>query len=257
MLKRLIGILGWGLFTVSIAVGQSSNSSNANTAQSGSNNQEMSVEESYLQQSVENMIIHEQSRSEGREMKLVALAYIGDAINNGNTGEEVHSSLEYLSLEGVINQSRENGRLINNYPDIRREAARYLGDLGTPEAKKTLLKIIYADNEPMVLQEAIRSLGRIGNNDNGEVTSTIAWALRRFDVLNPDNLLALAALDAFEVLLNTDVGLDASAIQTIQHIATNSSYIKPVQRRAMDLLSSMRKSSSDGGNTTASQSQQR
>jgi hypothetical protein len=254
MLKRLIGILGLGLLMVSMASGQSTNSSSANAAQSGSNNQEMSVEESYLQQSVENMIIHEQSRSEGRDMKLVALAYIGDAIGNGNTGEEVHSSLEYLSLEGVINQSRENGRLLNNYPDIRREAARYLGDLGTPEAKKTLLKIIYADNEPMVVQEAVRSLGKIGNNDNGEVTSTIAWVLRRFDVLNPDNLLALAALDAFEILLNTDSGLDASAIQTIQRIATNSAYIKPVQRRAMDLLSSMRKSGSDSGNS-ASQSQ--
>jgi HEAT repeat protein len=128
---------------------------------------------------------------------------------------------------------------------VRREAARYLGDLGTPEAKKTLLKIVYADNEPMVLQEAVRSLGKIGNNDNGEVTATIAWALRRFDVLNPDNLLALAALDAFEVMSKTENGLDASAIQTIQRIATNASYIKPVQRRAMELLGDLRKTSAE------------
>ena len=66
--------------------------------------QEMSVEESYLQESIENMIIREQSVATGRDMKLVALEYIGEAIGRGNTSDDVRNALEYLALEGLTNQ---------------------------------------------------------------------------------------------------------------------------------------------------------
>ncbi|MDR1575229.1 MAG: HEAT repeat domain-containing protein, partial [Treponema sp.] len=154
-------------------------------------NQEMSVEESYLQESIELMVIRETSRADSRDQKLVALEYISEAIERGNKSEDIHQALEYLSMEGIVNKTRENGRLVNNFPDVRRQAVRYLGEIGTAEAKNTLLKICLADNEPMVLQEAIKSLGAIGMNDNDETVSTITWIVSRFDVLYPDNLLAL------------------------------------------------------------------
>jgi len=126
---------------------------------------EMSVEESYLQESIENMIIREQSRGGTRESKMIALTYIGDAIDRGNKGEEIRQALEYMGLEGLLNRDREGGRLTNNYPDIRRECARYLGKMRTPEAKDILLKMIYHDTEPMVLQEAIKSLGAVSGQN--------------------------------------------------------------------------------------------
>jgi hypothetical protein len=212
------------------------------TAQTRSNNRrEMSVEESYLQESVELMIIREQSRAESRDMKLVALEYIGDAIDRGNTGEEIRSSLEYLGTEGIVNQTRENGRLVNNYPDVRTKAATYLGDLGTPEAKTTLIKMCLADNEPMVLTEVVKSLAKIGIDDNNETANAISWIVTRFDVLNPDNLLALSALEAYEKLAEHNGGIkDPSAIRTIIRIAEGN-YIKPVQQRAKQVLMDLRK----------------
>jgi hypothetical protein len=202
---------------------------------------EMSVEESYLQESVENMIIREQSRAESREMKMIALEYIGDAINRGNKSDEIRQALEYMGLEGVLNRGRENGRLINNYPDVRRETAKYLGQMGTPEAKDALLKMIYYDNEPMVLQEAVKSLADIGNDDNGKTISTIAWILQKFDNTNPDNLLALSAIEAFEKLGVANGGLkDPNAIQMIIRIAEGP-YIRPVQDRAKQALVNIRK----------------
>ncbi|MDR0708783.1 MAG: HEAT repeat domain-containing protein [Spirochaetaceae bacterium] len=210
-------------------------------AQNQSNtSRQMSVEESYLQESVENMIIREQSRAESRDMKLVALEYIGDAISRGNTGEEVRSALEYLGTEGVVNQIRENGRLTNNYPDVRTRAATYLGDLGTPEAKQTLLKMCLADNEPMVLTEVIKSLAKIGSTDNEDAATAISWVVTRFDVLNPDNLLALSALEAYEKLAAANGGIkDPNAIRTIIRIAEGH-YIRPVQERAKQVLSDLR-----------------
>jgi len=209
------------------------------TAQSTTGGRQMTVEESYLQQSIELMIIHEQSRAESREMKLVALEYINDAINRGNTGDEIRAALEFLGTEGTINQTRENGRLLNNHPDVRMRAATYLGTLGTPEAKDTLIKMCMTDNEPMVLTEAIKSLGRIGLNENGETTQAISWIVTRFDVLNPDNLLALSALEAYENLAANGGNIDAVAIRTIMRIVEGP-YIRPVQDRARQLLSSLR-----------------
>jgi len=212
----------------------------AQTRPGYSTSSEMTVEQSYLQESVELMIIREQSRTDSRDMKLVALEYIGDAINRGNRSDEIRAALEYLSLEGVVNMTRENGRVVNNFPDVRKAAASYLGQLGTPEATTTLLKMVNADNEPMVITEAIRSLGKIGTNDAELVTRTISWNVNRFHNLNPDNFLALSALDAFERIAIANNGIrDRSAMETIVKIAEGP-YIRPVQDRARTLLNDLR-----------------
>jgi hypothetical protein len=227
--KHALAALAAGLLTVSLVSAQ-----------------EMSVEESYLQESIENMIIREQSQADGRDTKLVALEYIAEAINHGNTSDDVRNALEYLSMEGLTNQTRENGRLINNFPDVRARAVTFLGEIGTPEAKNTLLKVMLAESEPMVLTEAVKSLAKIGLNESEETTNTISWVIARFDVLNPDNLLALSALEAYEILAKKSGGLkDPSVIRTILRIA-DGRYIKPVQDRARQLIFDMRQYNSSG-----------
>jgi hypothetical protein len=242
--KRLI-VIGVIFFAVSItAFGQAAGSS-ARTA----DDEEMSVEESYLQQSIELMIIREQSRAESRDMKLVALEYIGEAIDNGNTGDDIRQALEYLALEGIATQTRENGRLMNNYPDVRTRAATYLGDLGTEEAKDTLMKVLLADPEPMVLTEAVKSLGKIGLNDEEQTAEAISWVVTRFDVLNPDNLLALSAIDAFEKLADANGGIKSAAVvRTVIRIAEGP-YINPVRNRAKEFLNTLRTYSSNNNDS--------
>jgi len=202
--------------------------------------QELTVEQMYLQESIELMIIREQSRSGSRDLKMVALEYIGDAIGRGNTGEEIHAALEFLALEGVRTQVRESGRLINNFPDVRVRAATRLGEMGTPQARDTLITMILADNEPMVISEAIRSLGIIGLDDNNETAHAISWVVARFDILNPDNMLAFSALDAFERLAAANGGMvSPTTITTIIRISEGN-YIRPVRDRARALLSDFR-----------------
>jgi hypothetical protein len=208
-------------------------------AQSNSN-REMSVEESYLQEAVELMVIRETSRADSRDQKLVALQYINEAIERGNTGEDIRQTLDYLAMEGVLNKTRENGRITNNFPDVRREAAKYLGRLGTEEAKTSLIKMCAVENEPMVLQEAVKSLGDIGLNDNDETVNAIVWIVRRFDVLNPDNLLALSAIDAIDKIAGKNNGIrDPGAMQLLIRIAEGP-YIKPVQDKAKAVLNDLR-----------------
>lgn len=225
-------------------------------AQSKNNDKELSVEESYLQESVELMVIREQARADSRDMKLVALEYIGEAIKGGRANPEIEKSLEYLALEGTVYQAREGGvgRLVNNYPDVRAKAAQYLGELGTKGAKTILVKMVLSDPEPMVLTEAIKSLGKIGTNDNDEVSTAISWIVTRFDILNPDNILALSALEAYEKIAEKNGGIkDPSAIRTIIRIAEGN-YIRPVQTRARETLNTLRKYSAQQNNKTGSQS---
>ncbi|MDR2393924.1 MAG: HEAT repeat domain-containing protein [Treponema sp.] len=196
----------------------------------------MTVENSYRQESVNLMTIREQSRTESREMKVLALKNIRGAIDRGITTGEILKALEYMAMEGIVNKTIYNNRIRNNYPDIRCQAAAYLGDLGSLEAHKILLKMTQAEYEPMVLTEVVKSLTKIGMNDNNETVQMISKRLHAFDVLLPDNLLALAALEAYETFASKAGGtLDASTIQVIQGISTGR-YHGTIRERANQLL---------------------
>jgi len=201
---------------------------------------EMSVEESYLQESIEIMIIRETARAHSREQKLIALDYIRDAIDRGNKNDEIRETLEFLSREGRMTQARENGRLVNNYPDVRRQAAKYLGQIGTTEARKNLLEMIQFENEPMVLQEVIKSLGDIGMNDNNETVNYIAFVMNRFGATNPDNIMAVATIDAFEKIARKNNGLNSPDAVRALVLISEGLYVTPVKERARQLLAELR-----------------
>jgi HEAT repeat protein len=201
---------------------------------------EMTPEESYLQASIEMMIIRETARSYTREQKFIALEYIGEALNKGNTNDEIRQTLEYLSREGRASTARENGRIMNNFPDVRRQSAKYLGQIGTEEARKTLIDVIQFENEETVLQEAIKSLGDIGANPNNETVVIISWVMNRYNTLKPDNLMALATIDAFEKIARKNNGINSpEAIRTLILISEGL-YVTPVRERARQLLAELR-----------------
>lgn len=209
-------------------------------AQNSSN--ETSVESEYLS-SVEDVVITELANSDERDNKLVALQYLENAINEGRTSPDMMKALDQLAGEGITTQSRTNGRLVNNYPDIRAKACDILANIKTEESKDTLCKVAISDNEPMVITAAIRSLGEIGINNNDEVSETIAWAQKKNAVLNPTSSLALEVLVAFEKIQDT-VENKGPMIQAVGQIATNYHYVTPVRTKALELLKTLQSSSS-------------
>jgi hypothetical protein len=228
MLRRFSILIITALFAVSTAMGQS-------------NDSEMSIEESYLQEAIELMIIRETSRSDSREQKMLSLEYIGDALQRGSTNDELRTTLEYLSVEGTQNRVTQGGRLMNNFPDVRRQAAKHLGTVGTKEAKDALIKMCNSDNEPMVLQEAIKSLGTIGINENDDAVSAIVWVVNKFNSGdNPDQLLAIAAIDTLEKLARKYRKVDANTIQVIAKIAEGP-YYSAVRDMAKQSLVNLRR----------------
>ena len=198
---------------------------------------EVTVEQEYLS-TVEDVIIKELAIAEDRDSKLVSLQYLETAIESGRSSPDMLAALDLLAGEGVFSQTRTNGRLANNYPDIRAKACDLLGKMQTEESKDTLLKVALADNEPLVTTIAIHALGDIGINDNNEVVEAIAWAQKKYAVLNPTSSMALEILVAYEKLAPS-VKDTSSMIQSISSIATNYNYVTPVRTKALDLLKSL------------------
>lgn len=192
------------------------------------------VENEYLND-IDGEIIMSLASSPDLDNKLVALQYLENALSEGNTSDAVLQALDQLAGEGVNNQSRTKGRLMNNYPEVRRQACFLLAKVPTEHSKNTLVSIALADNEPMVIAAAVQSLGTIGINTNDEVVDAIAFANRKNQVLNPTSSLALEVLNAFEVLAPSTEN-KKPMIDAITRISTDYHYVTPVRQKAYKLL---------------------
>ncbi len=195
---------------------------------------ETSVEDEYLND-VDGDIIMTLAESDDYDNKLVALQYLEASLDGGNTSENVVKALDKLAGEGLTSQSRTNNRLVNNYPDIRRQACLLMAKVPTEHSKNQLISIAIAENEPMVIAAAVSSLGEIGINNNDETVDAIAFANLRNQVLNPTSSLALEVLNAYEKLASSTEN-KKTMIDSIARISTDYHYVTPVRQRAYKLL---------------------
>lgn len=220
-------------------------------AQDNGKREETSADTDYLS-SVEDVVIKELAGSDERDQKLVALQYLEAAVDEGRVTPDMMVALDALAGEGLTTQSRTGGRLINNFPDIRAKSCDLLAKVPTEESKTTLVKIALADNEPMVVTAAIRSLGEIGLNEGDDVVNAIAWISKKNSVVNPTSSLALEILIAYEKLY--DKAEDKRGmIEAVSQIATNYNYVKPVRDRALALLRTINSSGSNASGNNNNQ----
>lgn len=223
--------------TVLFAQSQSVQSKKSNSSS------ETSVENEYLND-VDGEIIISLANADDLDSKLVALQYLQNAIEDGNTSDAVLKALDQLAGEGITTQTRTNGRLMNNFPEVRRQACLLMSKVPTEHSKNTLVNIALADNEPMVIAAAVKSLGEIGINDNDEVVDAIAFANRKNEVLLPTSSLALEVLNAYEALADRTDN-KKTMIDSIAKISVNYHYVTPVRQKAQKLLKQLSKSSND------------
>lgn len=222
----------------------------ANSNSSSSAREETSVEEEYMSD-VDGVVILTLAQSDEYDNKLVAMQFLEEAVNNGNTSPDVMKALNQLAGEGINSQSRTNGRLINNFPDIRRRACLALGKIKTDESKNYLVKVALAENEPMVISAAVNSLGEIGINSNDEVVDAISFANRRNQILNPTSSLAFEVVDAYEKLADSTENKKI-IIDSLSSIAADYHYASPVRAKALKVLKSL--SGTDTSSSSSSKS---
>jgi len=198
------------------------------------------VEEKRLQSGVEVQVISSLVSENDRSDKLKALDLIGDMIDKGKATDknlDVVGLLDELGAEGTSKQVVENRRLINDFPDVRRRAAELLGQIGGDQAREILLNIAIQDKEPMVVAEAVYSLGEIGSGDQtARVESTITNLVKAQDSVRPDSNFAFAAAAALEMLGKKDNGKVSPEVFAALIRIQNGNYIRPVREKAKQVL---------------------
>jgi HEAT repeat protein len=227
-MKLLAGI-ALGVMSVSLLCAQQQNRS------------ETTAEQEYLS-NVESVIISELALADDRDTKLVALEYAQIAVDEGRVSESIRQTIVDLAGEGTLSVSTMNGRVVNNFPDVRMQACELLGKIPSKESKEALKKIAYAESEAVVAASAVRALGEIGLNDNNDTVETIMWVQKKYAILQPTSSLAYAVLEAFEKLAPsvTDPLGKGQMVQSITEISRNYQYVKPVRDKALALLKTIR-----------------
>jgi HEAT repeat protein len=217
----------------------------AQQAATAAQNKEITIEELFLQ-SVEFQILREKAFSDDYDMKMNALDDLDKKVSDGSyktNGQQVEFVLEYLALEGSARTTRQAGRLVNNFPEVRRRAANMLGRVGSDDAKNALTRILLIDEEPVVKAEAAYALGVIGKNPNNEVVDALVFAYGQEDPQKPDNNFGYALCLAIEKIgTKTPGGLkDPAAFQLLVKIAQGN-YLRTVKTKALQVLDTLKTS---------------
>jgi hypothetical protein len=216
------------------------------TAAGTSTGKEITIEELFLK-SVEFQILREKAFSDDYDVKMSALDDLEKKVGDGSykaSDQQVEFVLEYLALEGSGHTVREAGRLINNFPDVRRRAANMLGRIGTDQAKDALIRVLFIDDEPVVKAEAAYALGVMGKNPGNQVIQALAFTYNQEDPSKPDNNFGYAICLAVEKLAQSTPGgiKDPAAYQMLVKIAQGN-YLRTVKNKALQVLDKLKTSS--------------
>jgi hypothetical protein len=205
---------------------------------------EITIEELFLQ-SIEFQILREKAFSGDYDIKMSALDDLEKKVNDGSykgNDQQIEFVLEYLALEGSARTTREAGRLVNNFPEVRRRAANLLGRVGSDDAKNALVRVLLIDEEPVVKAEAAYALGVIGKNDNNEVVQALSFTYNKEDPSKPDNNFGYALCLAIEKLSKKSGGIrDPAAYQMLVKIAQGN-YLRTVKTKALQVLDELKSS---------------
>ncbi|AEJ61498.1 hypothetical protein Spith_1232 [Spirochaeta thermophila DSM 6578] len=206
---------------------------------------EATIEEYYLSQDIELRLIQDEAFSNSEELKLLALRNLERMVDEGRMSDEdaAFAILETLATETISREVRVGNRKVNNFPEVRRQACNLLGRIGGEKAKDSLLTVVLKEEEPMVVAEAVYALGRIGLNENEEVTNVLAYRLHQENIKPvPDNNLAFSTLLSIEKLAQANDGVtNPELINAIGEVITQGNYVRMVKLKALAVLEELRR----------------
>ena len=200
---------------------------------------ERTIEELYLQSAIKTQVVRTLSNSPDRDMKMIAVLNFAQMVAEGTADNpEIVAILGNLAGEGVTNVVREQGHVQNDFPDVRREAARILGELGTEQAAQQLNTILLTDPEPMVMAEAILAISKIEVEDRDARDRSMAASIYRQTAINKDNNFAYTFLQSIDTVARREGGIANPMIfEEIAKIAdARNGYNRVVRDRAFQLL---------------------
>jgi len=192
-------------------------------------------------ETVEMMLIRENSTSSSRDRNMMALELLEKAAGRGNVTDEMYTAFERLMFSGSSNRAMSGGRVANGFPDVRRETARQLGKVGTQQARNILIKASQSETDPLAMYEIINSLGAINADDNGRTVATIVWVVGRFHrAPAPDNHIAMAAVNSLGLIADRDRNSISREAFLYLYEVEKGPYVPAVKDRAREVIGVLR-----------------
>jgi hypothetical protein len=160
-----------------------------------------------------------QAKARGRIPKLHVIDNITTEIDSGyytKDDAKLVDVVRYLSEEGSMRQEYEDNRLVNDFPDVRRNACILLGKIGGDQAREALINVLAYDDNYMVKAEACNSLALIKDDPSGFVLRTIVFVYR--STYQPDANFTVAVINAIKTIAKGNEQVYGDAITVLSEI---------------------------------------
>ncbi len=176
--------------------------------------------------------------SGSRDLVEMFLSEARSRIARGSLGKStwyVVKLLEKVVGTGVITPAYENLRVVNDFPDLRAEAASMLAQVGSEGSRWSLLRVARAEPDAYALSEEVRALGALASDPDGASARTIAAGFSRVQTDVSDNRLAAAVVEAVGNIAAYNGTLEPSAAKALFSIA-HGRYLEEIRKAAADGL---------------------
>ncbi len=204
----------------------------------------MTVEELYLEDDPGIRVLRAQALSSQRVHKELAVDTLTQLVEDGRIGpdDSAHVALlRLLATDGSSYQVRTGGRMIYNFPDVRRDAVALLGEVGGDQARNVIREVLRFEREPMVLSQAVHAVGNVGLDGRTDIARDIARVMIRENAReNPDLNLVFTTLRVIEnIAAESTEGLaDDALIENLVQISTGR-YNGIVREQARSTLNTL------------------
>jgi len=144
--------------------------------------------------------------------------------------------LEYIVGLGLVTQVRQNQKLVNDFPDLRAQAAGLLARVGSASSRFALLRAAASERDGVALAAEVQAVGAISSDGDGASLRAIVRAFTSRSSVAPDARLAAAVVDAVGRIAAYEGGIsDRSAVDALISISTGP-YDSSTQGAAMSIL---------------------
>jgi hypothetical protein len=176
---------------------------------------------------------------DSRDIIMLLLAKIRERIDTQTIGKSawyVVRLLEHFTGEGLLNPVYRNMRVINNFPDVRAEAALLLGRVGSTSSRHVLIHVMGNENDTFSLAAQIGALGSLASDSDGSSSRAIAAAFSREGMSPPDERMAAATLDALDRISAYEGGMGEPAAVAALSSIYRGHFSHQIRARALTVL---------------------
>lgn len=145
--------------------------------------------------------------------------------------------VDFLMGEGSVRRQFENGRLINDFPEIRRQSVKIMARIGGSDAKFSLLNALNTETHSSVKAEICLALAEPNmSDDSGDILRALSYMYRTTN--RPDQSLVKALIEAVENIAKGNSMNYSEAIYLLSEIQ-HGNYNKEIRMRALEAIETL------------------